>query len=46
MLLKHPLKRFENFIKLAFSFNFFEARSRGVGPIWIGEAKMDLKFLK
>jgi hypothetical protein len=24
MLLKHPLKRFENFIKLASSFNFLK----------------------
>jgi hypothetical protein len=33
-------------MKLASSFSSFEARARGVGPVWIEESKIDLKFLK
>jgi hypothetical protein len=46
VFLKHPWKSFENFTKLAFSFSFFEARAREVGPVWIEETEIDLKFLK
>jgi hypothetical protein len=44
--LKHPLRSFENFMKLASSFSFFEIRARGAEPVWIEQAKIDLKFLK
>jgi hypothetical protein len=33
-------------MKLVSSFNFFEARARGAGPVWIEESKIDLKILK
>jgi hypothetical protein len=33
-------------MKLAYSFNFFEARARAARPIWIEEAEIGLKFLK
>jgi hypothetical protein len=34
MSLKHPLKSFENIMKLASSFSFFEARARKARPVW------------
>jgi hypothetical protein len=43
---KHPLRNLKNFIKLAYSFSFFEVRAHKAGPIWIEEAEIDLKCLK
>jgi hypothetical protein len=34
------------FMKLAYSFSFFEVRACGTGPVWIKEVEIDLKFLK
>jgi hypothetical protein len=43
---KHPLRNLKNFMKLAYSFSFFEVRAHKARPIWIEEAEIDLKFLK
>jgi hypothetical protein len=44
---EHPLRSFENFIKLGSSYSiFFEARANRVGSVWTEENEIDLKFLK
>jgi hypothetical protein len=46
MFLKHYLRSFKIFIKLVYSFTFFEARAHGAGPVWIEEIEIYLKILK
>jgi hypothetical protein len=35
MFLKYPLRSFENFMKLASSFSFFESKAPPDRPVWI-----------
>jgi hypothetical protein len=41
-----PFKKLYEFMKLASSFDFFKARARGAGPVWVKEIGTRLKFLK
>jgi hypothetical protein len=44
--LKHHVRSFGNFMKLASSFSFFKAKAPGARPVWMEKARRNPKLLK